>query len=323
LQAGPDTMKVQTKGAVMPGLAEDALAGLLSTPKTLPAKYFYDEVGMGLFGEITRLDEYYLTRAELQILTDFGPNIARQLPGGSVLVEFGASDFSKARLLLSRMREPAGYLALDINLDAAEACADLARGQFPHLKSRGMSIDFLGGGLTSDFSSFFSSASMVGYFAGSTIGNFSYPQAVQFLSNARNWLADGGKLLLAADLIKNVERLIAAYDDKSGVTAAFNLNLLTRLNRELGANFDAPAFRHRAIWNSSESSIEMHLESLLAQSVEVLGRSVDFKSGETIHTESSRKYTLDALRRLATAAEWHVGAQWTDAKGDFSLSLLE
>ncbi|WP_342452972.1 L-histidine N(alpha)-methyltransferase [Pararoseomonas indoligenes] len=302
-------------------LVADAVAGLSAPRKTLPCKWLYDAEGARLFEAITRLPEYYPTRTEMRILEESGPDIARAVGPGAAVVEFGPGDGAKAVQLLRALRAPAAYLPVDIAPEWLEAAAARVRAACPGLPVRPVVADFtrpfdLAGRAEG-------SATHLGFFPGSTIGNFEAEEAVAFLRRARATLRPGGRMLLGADLVKSIPVLQAAYDDAAGVTAAFDLNLLSRLNREAGADFDLGAFRHEARWNAAEERIEMHLVSQTAQSVRLAGRVFRFAGGESIHTESSHKYRPERLRELVRAAGWRAEAMWTDAEGLFSVWLLE
>lgn len=294
-----------------------ALAGLAATPKTLPAKLFYDEEGCRLFYEITRLPEYYLTRTELALLRDIAPCVAAELDDRTVLVEYGASDETKARLLLDQGAFRA-YVPVDVAGDALGRMA-VRLGDRRELEIFPIAADFTAPlALPPEVDGL----PRLGFFPGSTIGNLDPPDARRFLRQARATLGPGARMLVGVDLRKDPAILIPAYDDRAGVTAAFNLNLLRRLNREAGANFELAAFAHRSIWNDAESRIEMHLESLRDQSVRIAGRVIRFSAGETIHTENSYKHERAAFARLTADAGWRRIALWTDAAELFSIHLL-
>jgi L-histidine N-alpha-methyltransferase len=302
-------------------LIADALAGLSAPRKTLPCKWLYDSEGARLFEAITRLPEYYPTRTEMRILEDSGPAIARAIGPAAAVVEFGPGDGLKAVQLLRVLQAPVAYLPVDIAPEWLEAAASRVAQAFPGLPVRPVVADF-----TQPFAlagRAEGSATHLGFFPGSTIGNFAPEEAVAFLRRARLSLKSGARLLLGADLVKEPTVLEAAYDDAAGVTAAFNLNLLRRLNREAGADFDLDGFRHRAVWNAELKRVEMHLVAQRAQLVRLAGRSIRFAAGETIHTESSHKYRPDRLRALAEAGGWREAAMWTDSAGLFSVWLLE
>jgi len=298
--------------------AADVLSGLGATPKRLPPKYFYDATGSALFEEITRLPEYYPTRTELGILRERGGEIAALIPDGAALVEFGAGATTKARLLLASGTFGA-YVPVDIS------------GQFLNAQARQLRADLPGlpvHPVTADFTTSFvlpkpvQAMPKAGFFPGSTLGNFSHGQAREFLARTCRLLTGGG-LLIGIDLVKDVSTLLRAYDDPQGVTAAFNLNLLRRANRELGADFDLSGFRHRAVYDARLQRIEMNLVSRRPQAVTLLGRRFDFAEGAFIHTESSHKYTVEGFRDMARAAGFEPGPVWTDPQRLFSVHWLK
>jgi dimethylhistidine N-methyltransferase len=306
------------------GIAQLALEGLRQKQKTLPPKLFYDEEGCRLFYEITRLPEYYLTRTELALLERVAPEIAEQCPSGCVVVEYGASDEAKVEFLLrqhSADRKPlaGAYIPIDIAAPALSAMAHRLHLAWPALKVHPIIADFLEPlvlpRLVDD-------AHRLGFFPGSTIGNLEPQRIGVFLEQARATLGLDAQFLIGVDLRKDPTRLIAAYDDKAGVTAAFNRNVLVRLNREARANFDPDAFAHRAVWNDRESRIEMHLISLREQAVEVDGEAVAFRRGESIHTENSYKFSPEHIALLATRAGWRIASAWNDNQQLFALCLL-
>ncbi len=301
-------------------LLADALAGLAAPRKTLPCKWLYDPEGSRLFGEITRLPEYYPTRTEMGILAERAPEIAAAVGPRAAVIEFGSGDGQKVLLLLRAMAAPTAYVPVDIAPEWLEEAGGRVRESFPGLDVLPVIADFteafpLPRGL--------GHAPRLGFFPGSTIGNFAPEEAQGFLARARATLGAGARLVLGADLVKEEARLVAAYDDSAGVTARFNLNLLARLNRECGADFDLGAFRHRAVWNAAASRIEMHLVSLRAQVAHLGGRRIAFAEGETIHTESSAKYREEDIRALAARSGWRAARCWRDAERLFSVWLLE
>ena len=298
--------------------ARDVIAGLGTSPKLLWAKYFYDDQGSALFEQITALPEYYPTRTELGILAHCAGEIAHFIPPGAALIEFGSGSTVKARILLAAAAI-AAYVPVDISAGFLNQEAARLKRDLPRLRILPVAADF-----TTPFElpAAVSLRAHVGFFPGSTIGNFEPSEAAKFLRHAARLLGRGALLIVGVDLVKDTAVLNAAYDDAAGVTAAFNLNLLRRINRELGADFDLDRFRHKAFFNAAESRIEMHLESLAAQKVRVCDRTISFARGETIHTESSYKYTVESFRALAAGAGWSPAAVWTDAKGHFSVHAL-
>jgi dimethylhistidine N-methyltransferase len=298
--------------------AKDAIAGLSQQPKRLSPKYFYDETGSKLFEQITLLPEYYPTRTELRILRDRGTEIAAALPKNAALVEFGAGATTKVRLLLKQCTFGA-YVPVDISGDFLNGQAAELRMDFPDLAVYPVTADF-----TAPFElpDEVRGRPKVGFFPGSTIGNFDPHEACAFLRSARAILGDGATLIVGVDLEKDERVLHDAYNDAVGVTAKFNLNVLVRINRDLGGNFDLSGFRHRAIYNRERHRIEMHLISRKAQTARLLGQTFSFRAGETIHTESSYKYSLERFTALARGSGWTPRASWTDSDGMFSVHAL-
>jgi len=298
--------------------ARDAIDDLSQHPKRLSPKYFYDAAGSELFEAITRLPEYYPTRTELSILRDRGGEIAAILPKGAALVEFGAGATTKIRLLLQHCAV-AAYVPVDISGDFLKAQADALRRDFPALSVHPVTADF-----TTPFALPPAIASLpkVGFFPGSTLGNFEPHEACAFLRSARDILGHGAQMIIGVDLEKDERVLHDAYNDAAGVTARFNLNVLVRINRELGGNFDLSAFTHRAIYNRERHRIEMHLISKRQQAVRMLGTSFSFRPGESIHTENSYKYSLERFTTLARSSGWTVRESWTDKDQMFSVHAL-
>ena len=297
-------------------LRSAVLEGLLDSPKRLPSAYFYDATGSALFESICELPEYYLTRAETEILQHHAAEMARRIGSGALLVEPGCGSGEKACLLLQHLHEPAGFVPIEISSSALEGAERLVRGRFPQLPVHALRADF-----TAPFAlpAAAAAARPVFFFPGSTLGNFDPAHALTLL---RRWRALGQAAVVGVDLRKDPATLVAAYDDARGVTAAFNRNLLARINRELGADFDPQSFAHEAIWNESEGRIEMHLRSRHAQTVRVDGRRLEFRAGESIHTENSYKYTVDGFADLAARAGWQLAARWTDSQARFGVQLL-
>jgi dimethylhistidine N-methyltransferase len=301
-------------------IAADALTGLTATPKTLPSKLFYDAEGVRLFDDITRLPEYYLTRTEMALLRRIAPALAALAPAGSALVEYGACDPTKARLLLDAAgADFAAYVPIDVARGALESLAAQLRIEEPGLAVYPVCADFNKDPVLPDA---VWDMPKFGFFPGSTIGNLEPEVARIFLAHARDTLGDGAWLVVGADLRKDAPTLLNAYNDAAGVTAAFNLNMLRRLNREAGAGFVLDRFAHAAIWNDGESRIEMHLRSLERQSVRVAGRLIHFGKGETIHTENSYKHSISAFQALAKLAGWSPAHVWTDPDMLFSVHAL-
>jgi dimethylhistidine N-methyltransferase len=297
--------------------AADVAAGLSAKPKRLPPKYFYDLAGSALFERITQLPEYYPTRCELALLRDNAPAIASLFPPNCALVEFGAGSSRKARILLGAAATVEAYVPVDISGDFLQQDAAQLRRDFPHLGVHPVVADF-----TQSFAIPQAIATLprVGFFPGSTIGNFEPHEAAKFLRHAGVILGDGAVLVIGVDLVKDVKILCPAYNDAEGVTAKFNLNLLARINRELGADFDPTAFEHHAFYNREQSRIEMHLASTKRQKVKVNGATIAFRAGETIHTENSYKYTLGSFAALARGSGWSSLEVWSD--GQFSVQAF-
>jgi dimethylhistidine N-methyltransferase len=299
--------------------ARDVIDGLTARPKRLSPKYFYDETGSRLFEEITALPEYYPTRCELAILRTHAADMARLLPAKTALIEFGSGSSKKARLMLDAAPAIAAYVPVDISSKWLTEEAARLRRDYPGLVVLPVAADF-----TQAFRLPQSLATLAraGFFPGSTIGNFEAHQACAFLQHAGRILGEDAILIVGIDLVKDAKILNAAYDDAAGVTAKFNLNLLARINRELGANFDLATFSHQAFYNRERQRIEMHLASRVRQKVSVCGRMIEFRAGETIHTENSYKYTVESFGALARGAGWTPVAAWTDADGYFSVQAL-
>jgi L-histidine N-alpha-methyltransferase len=302
-----------------PDVAAAALAGLRATPKTLPPKLFYDDEGCRLFEAITRLPEYYVTRTERALLSDTAPAIGARVPQRASVVEYGASSPDKAAILLAALTRPAAYVPIDV---APAAVAETGRhiaAWFPRLSVHPIAADFTA---AITLPREIDGLKRVGFFPGSTIGNFEPSAAIAFLRRVRTTLGADAFLCVGVDLAKDPAILVPAYDDAAGVTAAFNLNLLRRLNREAAADFDLEGFAHRAVWNAAESRIEMHLVSRRAQTVRIAGETIAFAAGETIHTENSYKHAESSFTRLATAGGWSSIAMWMDPEALFSVHLL-
>ena len=294
--------------------AVDVIAGLTAKPKRLPSKYFYDLAGSALFERITQLPEYYPTRCELALLDENAPAIASLFPPTCALIEFGAGSSKKARILLGAAVTVEAYAPVDISGDFLKQDAAQLRRDFPRLAVHPVVADFTQG---FEVPSAIARLPRVGFFPGSTIGNFEPHEAAKFMRHAGQALGEGAVLVIGVDLIKDAAMLCPAYNDAEGVTAKFNLNLLARINRELGANFDLGAFEHHACYNRTQNRIEMHLASLKRQKVRVNGKAINFRLGETIHTENSYKYTIEGFKALAYGVGWSPLRVWSD--GLFSL----
>jgi L-histidine Nalpha-methyltransferase len=302
------------------GFARAFMEGMRARPKRLPCKYFYDAVGSALFDEICELPEYYHTRTERSLLINRSAEIASLIGPNVELIEFGAGALTKVRILLDALEKPRAYIPIDISGEyLAKVCAALDK-DYPTLDLDPVVADF-----TRPFvlpASRHEGARRVGFFPGSTIGNFSPEEAISFLKTVSG-IVRGGGLLIGVDLVKDVDVLHAAYNDARGVTAAFNKNILARANRELGANFELDAFAHHAFFNRDASRIEMHLVSRRDQDVRVAGQTISFSNGEHVHTEDSYKYTVESFRTLAWSAGLVPREVWCDPEGLFSVHWLE
>ena len=303
--------------AGLAGFRQDVIAGLSLPQKALPPKHFYDAAGSRLFERICRLPEYYPTRTELAITRAQLGAIARFAGGGGVLLEYGSGESLKTRLLLRALR-PSVYMPVDISEDALRLAVAKLRRAFPGLRiapvvgdfTRPLDMPALGG------------RDRLVYFPGSTIGNLTPQEAQAFLRMTRGQVGPRGAMLVGVDLKKDANLLHAAYNDARGVTAAFNLNLLARINRELGGDFDLRRFAHYAFYNAPLGRIEMHLVSLVAQTVNVGDHRFAFERGETIHTENSYKYSIGEFQALAAESGFRGAKVWTDRHGLFSLHGL-
>ena len=295
------------------------LTGLSRKPRSIPCRFFYDARGSELFEEITKLDEYYPTRAETALLEAYGSEIAALAGAGRVLVEFGSGSSRKTNLLLSALKDVHAYIPIDIAAESLQEAADWLAGQHPSLTILPLIADFTA---TRELPQAAQARELLGFFSGSTIGNLTNDEARTFLASAARLLGKGSTFLLGVDLKKPASILLPAYNDARGITAAFNLNLLSRINRELGGTFDPSRFAHDAVWNAKAGRIELYLESLADQTAHVLGRGFAFAKGDTIHTENSHKYTVDEFQALARAGGWRPVKAWTDADRLFSLHLL-
>ena len=297
----------------------DVLAGLSQTPKAVPARWFYDEEGSRLFEAITRLPEYYPTRSESQILRDRCADFRRLIPAGKAVVEFGSGSSLKTPLLLDCIA-PAAYVPLDISGEFLRASAAELAAKFPDLPIHPLEADFM---KPVRLPEEVAGLPKLGFFPGSTIGNLVAPTAVDLLRSMRETLGGDAQLLIGMDLVKDAAELEAAYDDAQGVTAAFNLNLAARINRELGGTLPLEALRHRARWNDTWARIEMHLEATDDIAFEVSGQPFWMARGETIHTENSHKFDRRSQYTLLLAGGWTPLERWLDSAGRFSLILAE
>lgn len=297
----------------------DVLAGLAQPQKAIPARWLYDDAGSELFEAITRLVEYYPTRAETEILTGHGDEFRELIGPGRAVVEFGSGSSAKTPLLL-RAIEPAAYVPLDISGDFLRAAAADLAGKFPGLPVYPVEADFM---REVELPAAVHALPKLGFFPGSTIGNMVARTAVDLLRSMRATLDAGSQLLIGMDLVKDVAVLEAAYDDARGVTAEFNLNLARRINRELGGTIPVDKLRHLARWNDTFARIEMHLVATEDIEFEVSGSRFALAGGETIHTENSHKFDLRSQNTLLLAGGWTPVRRWLDSKERFSLILAD
>jgi dimethylhistidine N-methyltransferase len=316
----PEMLQIEERGTRQTDkFRSDVLAGLGKSQKTLPSRWLYDDKGCELFEAITKLEEYYLTRTETAILNLYALEIAEFCGKEAVLLEYGAGAGVKTEILLNALNSPRLYVPIDLAEDFLRQTVARMRQSFPLLEVRPLVADFSG-----DFAipSSVPTQRRTAFFPGSTIGNLDSSEISLFLRRVRNHVGSQGNAIIGVDLKKDIPTLLAAYDDRLEVTAAFNLNLLARINRELGANFVLAQFAHEARWNEEESAIEMHLVSIAKQNVTIDGQSFRFETDETIHTESSRKYDLETFADLAKLGGWRVGPIWTDAGNSFAVFAL-
>ena len=314
-----DFLNVANKRPPSGDFAGDMLASLQVRPRSLSPKYFYDEKGSALFDRICDLPEYYPTRTELALLAAHAEEIAMKMGPRAEIVEFGAGSLRKVRLLLDVMDEPSRYVPIDISGVYLSASAAQLQRDYPSLSVSPIMADYTAGVHLP--ASEPRSGCRVGFFPGSTIGNLHPADALKFLRQAAQSLR-GGALLIGVDLIKAPSILHAAYNDSQGITAAFNLNLLARANRELDADFVLSQFVHGAFYNAPLQRVEMHLISRTAQQVHVCGECFDFEEGETLHTENSYKFTVNSMRAMAVRAGFQPARVWIDPQKLFSLHWL-
>ena len=298
---------------------DEVIAGLSQPQKALNPKYFYDQRGCELFEAICELPEYYPTRTEMAIMRARAPDIAQRLGPECVLIEYGSGSSRKTRALIAELN-PVAYVPIDIAGGHLRASALELAAAFPGLRIIAVCADYSRPLALPEIDNL--GARRIVFFPGSTIGNFTVPEAQQFLIHARRLAHAGGAMLVGVDLKKDYGVLHAAYNDAQGVTAAFNVNLLARINRELGADFNLAAFRHHAFYNAGAGRIEMHLASLEDQRVTLGGREFSFRAGETMHTENSYKYSIAEFQALARAAGFEADACWTDAQQLFGVHYL-
>ncbi len=297
----------------------DVLEGLSQEPKAVQARWLYDRRGSELFEDITDLPEYYPTRTETVLLRDACPEVAKIAGVGRAVVEFGSGSSAKTPILLAAA-DPSAYVPIDISGEFLRDSAAQLGDAFPGLPVHPVEADFL---RPIAFPDAVKALPKLGFFPGSTVGNMTAPAAVDLLRAMRGSLGEGAMLLIGIDRAKDPAILVPAYDDAAGVTAAFNLNLLERINRELDGTIPVDAFRHKAVWNDRIGRIEMHIEALSDVTFEVAGRAFAMAAGETIHTENSHKYGPRDARLLLRAGGWTPIAEWTDPKDWFALILAE
>ena len=310
---------LKTLERVDPAFREDVLAGLSATIPAVPARWLYDHRGSELFDEITRLPAYYPTRTETALLKQVMPDIAARIPQGTAIVELGAGSATKTPLLLEAVH-PAAYVPVDISGDYLRQSAAEIADQFPGISVEPVVADFA---RPFELPDSIAALPKLGFFPGSTIGNFVPRSATDLLRSFRDLLGIGAQLLIGMDRVKPIERLIAAYDDPTGVTAEFNLNLLERINRELEGNIPIDAFRHEARWNDILSRVEMHLVATRDVDFSISGTPFHFNKGASIHTENSHKYERRGARLLLLAGGWTPIAEWADEADEFAVVLAE
>lgn len=301
------------------GFAADVVRGLGRTPKATPPKWLYDARGSALYELVCEQPEYYPPRLETALLERHGGELAEAVGPEALVFEYGAGSARKTALLLAALRRPAAYVPVDISHEPLLAATEALGARFPRLPVRPVVADF-----TAPLALPVGDVPCrrrVAFFPGSTIGNFDPPEAVALLRRMAREAGPGGLLVIGTDLPKEEPVLVAAYDDARGVTAAFDLNLLARMNRELGGDLRLSTFRHRAVWNARLSRMEMHLESREAQVVRVAGRTFGFEEGETLHTESAYKWEPRAFDALAAIAGWAPEAAWADDRAWFAIRL--
>jgi len=300
-------------------MIQEVVDGLNNQQKTLPSKYFYDEKGSQIFDEITRLDEYYPTRNERKILNDNVEEIAEHLGKKVLLIEPGSGSSSKTRILLSNMENICGYIPIDISGEYLNKVAEQLRKEYSDISILPLAADY-----TKPFElpENRPDGRKVLFYPGSTIGNFNLEKVEQFLRVIHNLVGKEGALLIGVDLKKEIKVLEAAYNDARGITALFNKNILTHLNREIGTNFNPELFNHQSIWNEDKGRIEMHLFVRKEHSLNINGDTISFEKGESIHTENSHKYTLDEFAEMVS--DWfEVKKVWMDEQNYFSVQYLE
>ena len=290
--------------------------GLSKLTKSLPCRFFYDERGSQLFEAITALPEYYPTRTEIGILREHAAEIVASIPGNAVLLEFGSGSSTKTEFLLEHCPPTVTYVPIDVSPSALDEAKQRLARRFPAL-----AVSPVIGSFTDpiDLPAHLRNRPRMGFFPGSTIGNWTPGAALALLRSFRNVLKMNGRMIVGVDLKKDAQTLVRAYNDSAGITAAFNLNILARINRELGSAIDISTFRHEAVYDPRQGRIEMHLVSTVEQTIAICGRRFHVRAGERIHTENSYKYTVSEFQELARRAGWLTGRLWTDAGSQFSI----
>lgn len=305
----------------------NVVTGLSQSQKTLPCKYFYDERGSQLFEQICETDEYYVTRTELSLYQQHAQDMAELIGERALIIEPGAGSVKKVGLLLARLNNPAGFIPMDISQEILTESSEVLAQQFPEIDINPVVIDFLDEEKLSDVFLQLPKQPLANkrviFFPGSTIGNFHPSEAQVFLKRFADNLESGDGLLIGVDLVKNERVLEDAYNDKAGITADFNLNLLHRINNELEGDFELDSFYHQAIFNQEKSRIEMHIFSAKNQQVQVGDQYFDFSKDESIHTENSYKYSVDSFQKVALAANFKLKETWIDDDELFSVHYLE
>lgn len=297
----------------------DVLEGLSASPKVLKPKYFYDAEGSRLFEAITETPEYYPTRTETALLQTLAPELQPLIPENAALVEFGSGSATKTRILLDALPQLDLYVPIDISPEPLAESAAALRQDYPRLAVTPLEADFM---RAVELPREAAGHTPVGFFPGSTIGNFTPSEAEAFLTSARKLLGDGALFLVGFDMVKPIAMLEAAYNDAAGVTAQFDKNLLVRINRELDGDIDVDAFTHESRWNPDCSRVEAHLIARSPQRFSVGGKAFTMAAGESIHTENAHKFTPEMIERLAAAGGWRVERRWTSPPPEFSVVLL-
>ena len=299
---------------------KDVIEGLGKNPKTLKPKYFYDNRGAQLFTEICTTPEYYPTRTEIKILNQNAEDIASQIGDNTALIEYGSGALEKIKILLNFLKEPIGLIPVDISEDQLFVSAKNLENLYPDLEILPVAADFTKPIPIPGFSH--PPKKHVAFFPGSTIGNFEPDLAIQFLEGVTKTIGLDGLLLIGFDLKKDIETLLAAYDDQRGITSSFNKNLLSRINDELGGNFNLDTFEHVARYNENKGRIEMHLKSTTEQTVSINKELFEFLEGETIHTENCYKFTKESFTAMSSKAGLYPVKTWTDDQNLFAVMLL-